>query len=589
MGVVNGVSSSDLSLPSKIEMKSKVVVIGLDGGSFDLLKPWIDQGELPFLKKMMGEGISGELESVIPPVTAPAWNSFITGKNPGKHGIYDFFYRDEDFKPHPINSYTRKDKAIWEIIGDEGGVSLVLNLPTTYPPRELKGALITDFLTPSGKDDFTYPPQLGKEIEGKFGKYPLFFKTPSLAVNLTDSLIETFLQECMHALTYKFEVAHYLQEKFDPHFLILHIWESDPICHTLWHVIDRGHPLFQESVFQKYGEKILTYFRRFDHETQRLWEKMGGEETPLFIISDHGFGRLRKVIDLNVWLLKEGYLALKKKVSTRLSHFLWNKGLTHEVLYRRIFIPLVKRGYRYKSDESLITNFAKFFSRRFALLTLHDVDWSRTKAFSNVGVVGSGQIVINVKGKFPYGVVNPGSEYETLRTELVTKLKALRDPETGKEIKGDLYTRDEAYTGEYLPMAPDITFLPMNNEYLAMSIFGFTSNRVISRPIGMSAHHKRKGILFGKGIPLRSGITIEGARILDLFPTILYIMGIKIPQDIDGKVLQEIIMPAFLETNPIQFHEVSAIYKGTSHTAIAEEEKDYLKKLQRLGYIDWEE
>ena len=206
-----------------------------------------------------------------------------------------------------------------------------------------------------------------------------------------------------------------------------------------------------------------------------------------------------------------------------------------------------------------------------------------------MGVVGSGQIIINVKGKYPYGMVNPGKEYEALREELISKLKGLKDPESNEEIKGDIFTRDEVYSGKHVETAPDITFLPMNNEYLAMSIFGFTSNQVISRPIGMSAHHKRKGVLFGKGVPLRSGVSVEGARILDLFPTILYIMGIKLPQDIDGKVLQEIIMPAFLETNPIQFREVSAISKSTSHITTAEEEKDYLKKLQRLGYIDWEE
>jgi predicted AlkP superfamily phosphohydrolase/phosphomutase len=566
-------------------MKQKVVVVGLDGGSFDLLKPWIEGGDLPFLKSMMVEGISGELESVIPPVTAPAWNSFITGKNPGKHGIYDFFYRDEDFKPHPINSYTRKDKAIWEIIGDEGGVSLVLNLPTTYPPRELKGALITDFLTPSGKDDFAYPLHLVKEIEGKFGKYPLFFKTPSLAVNLTDSLIDTFLQECMHALTYKFKVAHYLQEKFDPHFVLLHIWESDQICHWLWHVIDRSHPLFEESLFQKHGEKILNYFRRFDQETQRLWEKMGRDETPLFIISDHGFGPLKKFIDLNVWLLQEGYLVLKQGLSARLKHFLWKHGFTHEALYRRLYIPLVKKGYRYKSQESLLTNFNKFFSRKFALLTIHDVDWSRTKAFSNV-LSGSGQIIINVKGKFPQGTVNPDKEYEELREELVSKLKSLRDPENGEEIKGDIFTRDEVYSGDHVQAAPDITFLPMDNGYLASSIFGFTSNQPITRAWGMSAHHKRKGILLGRSNLLHSGLTAEGATILDLFPTILYLMGIKIPQDTDGRVLQEIISPHFLEINPIEFCEASVPSKSALHTSTSDEEKDYLKKLQQLGYID---
>jgi predicted AlkP superfamily phosphohydrolase/phosphomutase len=574
--------------PERENVKNKILVIGLDGGSFELLNTWLEQGELPFLKSITEEGIRGELESVIPPLTAPAWNSFLTGKNPGKHGIYDFFYRDKDFKPHPINSYTRKDKAIWEIIGDEGGVSVILNMPTTYPPQKLKGALISDFLTPAGKDDFMYPPHLVKEVEEKFGKYPLFFKTPSLAINLTDSLIESFLHECKHALIYKFEVAHYLKEKFDPHFLFLHIWESDQICHWLWHVIDRNHPLFEEILFQKHGEKFLDYFRRFDQEARRLWEKMGGDETPMFIISDHGFGPLKKIIDLNVWLLKKGYIVLKKDLSARLKHFLWKHGFTHEALYRRLYIPLVKKGYRYKSKESLLTNLNKFFSRKFALLTIHDVDWSRTKAFSNV-LSGSGQIVINVKEKFPHGTVNPDKEYEELREELVAKLKSLRDPENGEEIKGDIFTRDEAYTGDHVAIAPDITFLPMDNGYLATSIFGFTSNQTITRAWGMSAHHKRKGILFGRGNLLHSGLTVEGATILDLFPTILYLMGIKLPQDIDGRVLQEIFSPEYLETNPIEFRDALSSSRDSTSIPTLEEEKDYLRKLKRLGYIDWKD
>ncbi|MCX5885155.1 MAG: alkaline phosphatase family protein [Proteobacteria bacterium] len=569
-------------------MKSKILVIGLDGGSFELLKPWIEQGELPFLKGTMDKGISGELESVVPPVTAPAWNSFITGKNPGKHGIYDFFYRDKDFKPHPISSYTRKDRAIWEIIGDQGGVSVILNVPTTYPPRELRGALISDFLTPSGRDDFMYPGELVQEIEGKFGKYPLFFKTPSLAISVTDSLIETFLNECKHALKYKFEVAHYLKEKLDPHFLMLHIWESDPICHSLWHVIDRTHPLFEEALFQKHGENILDYFRQFDQEVRRLWEAMGGNSTPLFIISDHGFGPLKKIVDLNVWLLKEGYIALKRDLPTRLKYFLWQHGLTHESLYHTLYTRLIRMGIRYKSDESLLVTFNKFFTQKAALLTIHDVDWSRTRAFSNVGVAGSGQIIINVKGKFPYGMVDPGKEYETLRADLISRLKALRDPENGQEIKGEIFTRDEVYSGDQVETAPDITFLPMNNSYLAVSIFGFTSNQSITRTWGMSGHHKRKGILFGIGTPLRSGITVEQAKILDLFPTILYLMGIKIPQDSDGRVLEEVISSDFLATNPVEFTSAAPPPQASSPTTTPEEEKDYLKKLKRLGYIDWE-
>jgi predicted AlkP superfamily phosphohydrolase/phosphomutase len=145
--------------------KNKVYVLGIDGGSFALLDRWLQEGELPHLQAIMANGVSGELESSLPPVTAPAWTSFMTGKNPDKHGVYDFMLpAEQSYAYYPINAYSRRGKALWEIISEVGRRVAVLNVPTTYPPRPVNGVLISDFLTPSGKRDFTYPQSLLEEL-----------------------------------------------------------------------------------------------------------------------------------------------------------------------------------------------------------------------------------------------------------------------------------------------------------------------------------------------------------------------------------------------------------------------------------------
>jgi len=561
--------------------------VGLDGGSFDLLQPWIEKGILPNIRELM-KGVSGNLKSTIPPITVPAWSSFMTGMNPAKHGLFDFMIRERNtYRYHPVSSGARRASTLWDIVGQQGGKVVVLNVPTTYPPSKVHGVQVSGYLTPLGKRDFIYPPELLPEIEEKFGEYPLYFKSPSFTINITDSNIDTFLTECKEALDYKFKVTHYLIDKLDPDFLMLHIFGGDQICHWLWHILDEDHLRHSQADFEKHGIKIIDYFRKFDTELGKLTSK-ADENTSLFVLSDHGFGPLHRFILINVWLLNEGYLALKRNPLTRLRHLLWKLGLTDRSLFTRarsLFNILINHGIKHKAMGVPYEKMKFGYSRRGGLLlTINDIDLSRTKAFCKIG--GHGTITINLKGKFPQGCVSLSS-YKSLKDEIIDKLKELHDPDTGSLVEGEIFIKEEAYQGKYLDSAPDIVFWTMNNKYLAGSLFGFSSNKVITDPwTGLTGHHKMYGILIGKGKAIRQGTKIKNAEMVDVAPTILYLMGLKIPRSMDGRVLEEIFTEEFRESHNIEFTEAVTIEDRKPQEMTPEEEELILRRLRALGYIE---
>jgi predicted AlkP superfamily phosphohydrolase/phosphomutase len=569
-------------------IKNKAFVIGLDGGTFALLGPWIEEGQLPHLKAMMRDGISGDLESTVPPVTGPAWISFITGKNPGKHGIYEFKIQDRNsYRYHIIDLHARSGRTIWDYIGDQGGRVVVLNLPTTYPPDKVNGAMIGGFMTPAGKRDFVHPVDLLEEIEKRFGPYPLYPPVPFFAFTGSDADTDLFLQELTRALEYQFEVALYLVDKLDPDFLFLHIHGSDLIGHWLWHILDREHPEFRPSALEKYGAKILDYHRRFDSAVGRLAGK-AGQEANLFIVSDHGMGPIHKAIDLNLWLLQEGYLVLKANRATRVKYALWKNGLSLGTLlgkkWIRVGLGKLARRVMKSGNNPLepIKRSARARIGRFRL-TYHDVDWSRTRAFSSANVFG--QIIINTKGVWSQGCVSTGAEYQALRDEIVGKLGQLRDPETGQPVGGEFFIKEDVYHGPYMDDAPDITFFPLPQKYLAGG-FQFASNKTFFTLPGMTGFHRMNGILMGSGAGLRAGASLAGARIIDLAPSLLHLMGLAIPKDMDGEVLTEMFTGSFLRENPIRFMDEVRGPEKTAATLTAEEEADVMERLKGLGYLE---
>ena len=154
---------------------SKLFVIGLDGATFDLIRPWVAQGKLPTFKKLMDSGAWSELRSTVPPVTASAWSSFVTGKNPGAHGLFDFMQRrDKSYDLAPVSALDRDGKAVWDLIGDAGKKVIVMNVPVTWPPSAVNGQLITGMLTPRNAENYTYPKELAEELKSAIGEYIVY-------------------------------------------------------------------------------------------------------------------------------------------------------------------------------------------------------------------------------------------------------------------------------------------------------------------------------------------------------------------------------------------------------------------------------
>jgi len=411
---------------------NKALVVGLDGACFDLLAPWIDEGHLPVLDSMMKSGAHGVLESALPPITPVCWTTFMTGKNPGKHGVFEFLMRTRAGDEVPVDSSRRHGSAIWDVLARAGRRSIVLNVPVTYPPAKLEGLMVSGFLTPRGKRDFTYPAGLLQEIEDRFGPYRLYLNEAYAPGN-----VDAILRELEESLDYKCRVARYLMEKHPWDLCVIHILGTDRIQHELMHIIDPAHPN-RRAGEAAYRRRILDYFKRVDGEVGALMET-AGPETTTFVMSDHGSGPIYKFMHFNVWLLGQGYVALKPRALTRLKRALFEIGVTPETAYKaasrfkmgggRVAVDLERRS-------CMIRALNRFF------LSADDIDWSRTTAYSKGNY---GQIFVNLKGREPRGVVEPGAQFEAVRSEIIRKLK-------GKKLSGPSTPASSFTTGPSPPV-----------------------------------------------------------------------------------------------------------------------------------------
>lgn len=580
-------------------MQNRVLIFGLDGCTFDLLDPWIERGYLPNLKKMKDQGTAGRLRSTYPPVTGPAWVSFMTGKNPGKHGIYEFLVRKPgSYQEFPVNADNRDGQTLWEILSARGFRVAVLNVPMTYPPQQVNGVLISDFLTPAGKRDFTHPTELLDEIEGKFGKYYLHQRSIEAAVFTSDNYIATFLEDCLAMMRYKFAVAKYLMDKEAFDFFMLHIVATDRVQHTLWNILDPHHQRYRKDLAARYYDDVVSFYRELDKEVGETIGKFDSSGT-VFIISDHGFCTVTKTIDLNVWLLQEGYITLKNSLFTRFKYFLWKRGLTYEWLFGRLGMAWGRMWAKILGRywDRLMTSFAKskfakspmdfltdlILNKSVWLLSLKDVDWSKTRAYCKTG---QGQIFINLRGRDPQGVVNDGKEYEDLKKEIMGRFKEFMNRLTGGKSQAEIYAREEIYSGAYLDEMPDITVVANKDGYQAGSFVDFGSNRTVSDFTLLTGNHDMHGIFLARGKWIKKGFDISDACLIDVAPTILHVMGCAVPRDMDGKVLVDIFEPEFMERHPVAFTEAAVSRKETRGEMSAEDQKKVLERLRSLGYID---
>jgi predicted AlkP superfamily phosphohydrolase/phosphomutase len=556
-------------------MSDKVIVIGIDSATWDLLLPWMEEGRLPNLQRLMRQGVWTTLESTFPPLSPAAWTSMATGKNPGSHGILDHIVRKgKTYDFSPINSHMRGSKALWQILSEANKKVGIINVPLTYPPEKVNGFMISGMYTPSEDHVFTYPPSIIEELNTEIGGYTIFGKRSK--ENL-DVALEGYYQVKANRL----KACLHLMKNHEWDFFFIVFNATDFIQHRFWRFMDTSHPLHEKNAPQKYRDAIPDFYQDLDKDLAKIFESLDDRTTQI-IMSDHGAGPLLGYLYLNNWLLSKGFLTLKKNLLTRLKYSLFRWGLTPFNIFK--LFSRLKLSLTDKTISRVKTSLAKdkkWFYRFF--LTYKDIDWARTKAFA-LGSNLAG-IYINQEGRDEKGIVKPGEEFESLRSEIADELRTISDPSTGENIVQDIYFRDQLYTGKCVANIPDIIFSFKGDLYMTFGMHEFASNRIIEPSLWFSGSHKSNGILMMKGADVKEGEGISRRGIVDLAPTILYMLGLEVPSDMEGKVIEEAFEKEFLEQHPIQYGKPTSSPSDSAFEYTQEDVKKIKEKLEDIGYI----
>jgi predicted AlkP superfamily phosphohydrolase/phosphomutase len=570
---------SELNSTSK-----RTLVIGLDGATFDLIKPWAAEGRLPALSHIINQGAHAALESTLPPMTAPAWTSFATGTNPGQHRLYDWIAREPgSYRFSPITALDGTAPTIYKLLSQAGRRVCALNVPMTYPAQPVNGVMVAGMPAPEINKMLTYPEGLYEEILSQVGDYILY---PDPGQAYSDAGIKAFLERLYRCTELRISTFDYLRQRDDWDFAMMVFNGTDTISHALWKYMDKNHPLHDKRLAAKFGHAIRDYYVHIDAYLSGVIETLE-DDTTLILMSDHGFGPFHKFIHVNNWLIQEGFMHIQSGLRPSLKKRLFDLGFAPMNIYNtlmRFGFGAMKRKVVRGQGQGLL---------KALFLSFADVDWANTAAYS-LGNVG--QIYLNVAGREPFGSVQPGAEYERLREKIIERLGYLRDPKTGEAVVETVYRREEIYSGDQLEHAPDIVFMPRRLEYFGFGEYEFGSNKIIE-PMkrGISGTHRMNGIFLAYGDNIRPGAVLEKAQINDLAPTILYMMGLQPPAHMDGRVLKEIFndsfQPALIQhTNAWQsdFNGNGEGYNGSGFNGegLTDEEKEIVaERLRDLGYV----
>lgn len=546
---------------------SRVFCIGLDGATFDLIRPFIAQGKLPTFKKLMDGGAWSELRSTVPPVTASAWSSFMTGKNPAAHGLFDFMRRrDHSYDLTPVSARERDGKAVWDLIGAAGKRVIVMNVPITWPPSPVNGVLLTGMLTPRTAENYTYPKEIAEELRAAIGDYIIYSDEV-----YSKGRGEIFLNALKYSATQRVRAAEYLLQKYPADFFMLVFPETDTVSHGLWSAYDPSHHDHDPKDAARFRDGILEIYQHIDDLLARLISHLASP-TSILLMSDHGHGPVRHFLYVNNFLAQRGYLQFKPNLATQLKRVAFQLGVTPRLVYS-ILLAIGLGNLRRTLDKR---RGGRGLLKRF-FLSFGDVDWARTRAYS-IGYIG--EVHINLKGREPQGIVAPGDEYERTRDAVMADLRALQLPD-GAPLIEHIWKKEEIYHGAHLADAPDILFLPRHLETIAFGDFEFGSNRMIEKSFGVSSSHRMNGIFIASGAGIKPAGEFSGAQLIDLAPTILHLMGLPVPTDLDGRVLTEVLTDA----RAVEYGDAARGNATTTDGYSEEEEKQVIERLADLGYI----
>ena len=534
----------------------RLLIIGLDGATFEVLDPLLSAGRMPNLKQFIANGVAGVLYSTQPPITPAAWTTFMTGKGPGRHGILDFETYDALTHTLTFNStYEIREKTLWQLLSEKGLRVGSINVPMTYPPKAVNGFMISGFETPSIEAQFTWPPELKDEIFRIIPNYDYRTNWRRTAIGRHAQLVDN-LNYIANSFDQGARLTRYCGDKYGWDVLMTVFKLVDNLQHKAWKYLDpRTSGRYPEE-----AELAAQCFQRLDTVLRDMFEYAEQSGATVLIMSDHGHGSLDGKAQPNLLLAKWGYLSLRsslEQATTRAGH--WLHRLTKG------------RATRFEQGSRGI-------ERDLA------VDWSRTRAcVMHAGIYG--YLYINLRGRGPHGIVPP-EEYESLRNELADRLRSVTVRHPDGQVTPvflQVHKTEELYgcSRDENPNLPDLMLAPHPGFAVVRKIRGRKAVRWC-HAARLEGTHRVEGILALGGPNVKIGARVD-ANIVDITPTTLAALGLRVPVDMEGQVIR-----AAFSTEPVVETEppVEKV-RATGEEAYSEEDRQILqKRLSDLGYLE---
>ncbi|MGZ4438762.1 MAG: alkaline phosphatase family protein [Gaiellaceae bacterium] len=539
----------------------ELTVIGLDAATFDVIDPLVEAGDLPNLARLLENGARGSLRSTTHPLTPLAWTTMVTGVNAGRHGIWDFTERDDTgYGMRIVNGSHTRAPAVWSRLSASGRRVGIVNVPFTWPAREVNGFAIAGMDAWAREDGMTSPPGLLSELQSRYGKLLVDHSFPLDARGRLD------LELVRKAAAQKVEIVDWLVSRFAPELLFVVFMAADHIHHLAW-------PEWEE---RGRDSTVAEVYRILDAALGTMLDRLGHDPS-VMVVSDHGGGSLEGVVNLNAWLAQQGYLQYTN------GH---TNGDMGRALGRRLFE--LRRKLPQEWRYSLKQRLPRLRERAYRMQAPSVVDWHHTQAFS-YGIFGN--VVLNVAGREQFGTVRPGAEYERLRDEIRERLLDLRWTD-GERIVAAVHRREDLYTGPELERIPDLVVEFRDYAWLGK---GNLSQRTptIEDAVSIRAHpsqayvgsHRPDGIFVLSGPAARAGAELHGG-IADIAPTILYLLGEPIPAELEGRLLAEAVDRTLLDERLPEFADTEPVAALVVENDELESPPEVEERLRSLGYVE---
>ena len=523
----------------------RAFVLGLDGVPWPLIEPWIEDGELPAFAELVAEGASGPLRSTAPANTPVAWPSIATGTWPDRHGLYEFMRLDADHSQRPYNREDLRQPALWDLLSP----AVVANVPMTYPAGEVgeDGAMVAGMMTPStDADGFTQPPELAAEIREEIPEYRVGLKWHEYG----DDRREEFREDFAALFAARRELLRTLMEREAWRLFFFTFTAPDRLQHLIW----------DEDV-------ILDHYRELDAVLAEVTDYCDRLGATLYVVSDHGFGPVSRIVNVNRALADAGLLTVRDATGVRAA--LSRTGVTKS----RVLDALSRVGI---DDETLVDRLPGRVVDRVARAVpgdhaLYDADAERTRAFLH----GLGSVYVNDTARFDDGAVDL-ADVDRVKAEVMTTLSALTDPETGDPVlsvtDGDELNPEDEF-------APDVVVEGLPGYHVKP---GLADEAVVDAD-GIAGYHRPEGVFFARGPSIAPGARVEGASVVDVAPTLLHGLGEPVPTAAQGRVLTE----AFEPGSPPATRGVTERDRGASDAATDGPGSDEAveERLRGLGYL----